>query len=243
MAFDQASAIDPRAPTLIIGHRGAAGLRAENTLPSFAHALELGVAAVELDVHSVEEELVVIHDDTLERTTNATGSVAACSLAEIRMLDAGGGASVPLLEEVFQLLPASVGINVELKGADTAPRLAGFLRDHGDRDVLVSSFDHQALSVFHRACVDVPVAPLWRRWARNVWRVAKELGAWSINLSVRIATPQRIAQAHRRGYRVLVYTVNDLEVARRLVASKVDGVFTDYPDRITLDSLDDPAPC
>jgi glycerophosphoryl diester phosphodiesterase len=237
MVFDLASRIDPSESILVIGHRGAAGLRPENTVPSFVCAAELGVAAVELDVHSVEDQLVVIHDDTLDRTTNATGPVTARSLAELRMLDAGGGAGVPLLEEIFERLPDRIGINVELKGAHTALGLARFLSGHTDRDVLVSSFDHTALTAFRNAALTVPVAPLFGRWKRNMWEVAKRLGAWSINLSARIATPDRIAEAHRRGYRVLVYTVNDLEAAAPLVASAVDGVFTDYPDRITPDSL------
>jgi glycerophosphoryl diester phosphodiesterase len=242
MAFDQAQAADGRAPTLIIGHRGAAGLRPENTLPSFAHAVELGVQAVELDVHVVEGELVVIHDDSLERTTDGSGRVADCSLAELKRLDAGAGAAVPLLREVFELLPATVGINVELKGAGAAAALAEFLRQHGKRDLLVSSFDHDALCDFHSACMDVPVAPLFGRWRGNVWQVAQDLGAWSINLSLRIATGQRIAEAHRRGYRVLVYTVNDVDVAHQLVESGVDGIFTDHPERVTLGSLGDSTP-
>ncbi|MCZ6710456.1 MAG: glycerophosphodiester phosphodiesterase family protein [Gammaproteobacteria bacterium] len=235
--FEHASPIDPHQSILIIGHRGAAGLLPENTLPSFARACELGVGAVELDVHSVEDRLVVIHDDTLGRTTNATGPVTARSVAGLQMLDAGGGAGVPLLDEVFQLLPKCIGINVELKGANTALSLARFLGDHGDRDVLVSSFDHAALTAFRHVCTKVAVAPLFGRWRPNVWQLAEGLGAWSINLSARIATPERIAQAHRLGYRVLVYTVNDLNAAAPLVESAVDGVFTDYPDRITPDSL------
>jgi glycerophosphoryl diester phosphodiesterase len=199
----------------------------------------MGVAAVELDVHSVEGNLVVIHDDTLERTTNGSGRVADCSLAELRQLDAGAGASVPLLAEVFDLLPASIGINVELKGRNTAPELCQFLRAHPARDVLVSSFDHDALRAFHQVSRDVPVAPLFHRWRRNGWQIAEEFQAWSINLAVRIATPARIEQAHARGYRVLVYTVNELAVAQGLVACGVDGVFTDHPELITPDAPGD----
>lgn len=243
MVFDPASATSTHAPTRVIGHRGAAGLCPENTLPSFARALQLDVHAVELDVHTVQGELVVIHDDTLERTTNASGPVAACSLAQLRAVDAGAGAPVPLLSEVFELLPPRVGINVELKGSGAAEVLAEFLGSYADRDVLVSSFDHEALAAFHRIRPDMPVAPLLHRWRKAVWQVAADLHAWSINLSLRIATPQRIARAHEQGYRVLVYTVNDLDVALGLVAAGVDGIFTDYPDRITPASLNGPAPC
>lgn len=118
---------------LIIGHRGAAGLSPENTLPSFRRAWALGVNAVELDVHLVEDELVVIHDDTLERTTNGQGPVAGRSLAALRGLDAGGGWPIPLLREVVAALPAGAGLNVELKGTGTAAA-GGFLHPlRGDR--------------------------------------------------------------------------------------------------------------
>ena len=87
-------------PILVIGHRGAAGLVPENTLPSFRRACDCGVGAVELDVYAVEQELIVIHDDTLERTTNGTGPVMGRPIAELRRLDAGGGWPIPLLAEV-----------------------------------------------------------------------------------------------------------------------------------------------
>jgi glycerophosphoryl diester phosphodiesterase len=241
MVFDRAAGSHAR--KLVIGHRGAAGLVPENTLPSFARAVELDVAAVELDVYALEGTLVVIHDATLERTTNGTGPVAACSLADLRRLDAGRGARVPLLEEVFELVPAEVGINVELKGKGTAELLAGFLRGYSERDVLVSSFDHAALEKFHRSSPQVPVAPLFSRWQRNVWRIADELNAWSVNLSLRIATRQRALEAREKGYRVLVYTVNDLSIAQQLAADGIDGIFTDYPDVIRTASLAGPTPC
>ena len=174
--------------------------------------------------------------------TDGTGSVAACSLAQLRELDAGCGAAVPLLREVFELLGSTTGINVELKGAGTAPRLAALLGDYPNQDLLVSSFDHEALRVFHRARADVPVAPLFHRWQRNAWQIADTIGAWSINLSARTASGARIAKAHANGFRVLVYTVNKVGVANRLRAFGVDGVFTDYPDRITLACLNDPTP-
>ena len=226
-------------PVLIIGHRGAGGLRPENTLPSFSEALAQGVNAVELDVHCVEGELVVIHDEKLERTTNGRGLVADTPLTVLRQLDAGAGAPVPLLSEVFELLPVSVGINVELKGAGTAPALAEFLDHFPQHNVLVSSFDHDELRIFRQARGDVSVAPLFGRWRGSVWEIARELRAWSINLSTRIATRQRVADAHTQGFRVLVYTVNDLEVARQLADSGVDGVFTDHPERINLAALGD----
>jgi glycerophosphoryl diester phosphodiesterase len=194
-------------PILVIGHRGAAGLVPENTLPSFQRAFDCGVGAVELDV---EGELIVIHDDTLERTTDGTGPLAERRLAELRRLDAGSGWPIPLLAEVTAALPAGVGLNIELKGPDTAEPVAAFLARHALPDVLVSSFEHDELTRFHALAPDVRVAPLFHKWQDDAWAIAAGLGL-----------------------RTFVYTVNDLDEARLLIANGATGIFTDFPDRIT----------
>jgi glycerophosphoryl diester phosphodiesterase len=220
-------------PILVIGHRGAAGLVPENTLPSFQRAFDCGVGAVELDVYAVEGELIVIHDDTLERTTDGTGPLAERRLAELRRLDAGSGWPIPLLAEVTAALPAGVGLNIELKGPDTAEPVAAFLARHALPDVLVSSFEHDELTRFHALAPDVRVAPLFHKWQDDAWAIAAGLGAWAINLSRKIATTERLQQARALGLRTFVYTVNDLDEARLLIANGATGIFTDFPDRIT----------
>lgn len=229
-------------PVVVIGHRGAAGLCPENTLPSFRRAWQLGVNAVELDVHAVEGELVVVHDDTLERTTNGSGPVAACTLGELRALDAGGGWPVPLLREIVAELPDGVGLNIELKGAGTADASAAFALQHAGLDLLVSSFDHAELARFHALAPAVAVAPLFDRWRETAWDVAERLGARAINLARRAVSEARVQEAARRGLAVFVYTVNDVDEARRLLRQGVRGIFTDYPDRISLAALGDRAP-
>lgn len=220
-------------PALVIGHRGAAGLAPENTLPSFVRAVELGVNAIELDVHVVAGELVVIHDDTVDRTTNGCGAVANFGLAPLRALDAGDGWPVPLLDEVVSALPDGIGVNIELKGPGTAAPAAAFLGSRPSLDVVVSSFDHRQLDEFHRLAPQIRVGPLFSRWRGDPWAVAAGLEAWSVHLSLRAATAERLREARRRGYRPLVYTVNRLEQARALVADGAAGIFTDRPDRIT----------
>jgi glycerophosphoryl diester phosphodiesterase len=229
-------------PVVVIGHRGAAGLQPENTLPSFRKAYACGVNAVELDVYLVDGELVVIHDDTVDRTTNGTGAVAQLTLDQLRRLDAGNGSRIPLLSEVVRELPAGVGINVELKGPDTAAPMATFLARHPGLDVLVSSFEHDQLRHFRRLAPAVRVAPLFQRWEISVWRIgvwriAEELNAWSVNLYRRTVTAARLDQARRYGLKTFIYTVNDVAEAQRLVAMGATGVFTDFPDRITSDVL------
>ncbi len=224
---------------LVIGHRGAAGLAPENTLPSFRLAYELGVSGVELDVHFVAEHLVVIHDETLERTTNGQGEISKLDLATLRALDAGGGYSIPLLEEVFAELPVAIGVNIELKGPETAEPTAKFLAAFPDLDLLVSSFEHRELARFHQLSPEIRVAPLFHRWRRDAWKTVRELNAWSMNLSLKIINQAIIEEAKNQGVKILIYTVNDLSVARRVLTQGVTGVFTDYPDVVTRSALTD----
>ena len=223
----------PPAGWCIVGHRGAAGLEPENTLASFSRAVALAVDAVELDVQVVEGELVVIHDDTVDRTTNGTGAVADLPLGQLRELDAGNGQAIPLLTEVLAAVPPDVGINVELKGADTALPTAECLRGE-TRPLLVSSFDHAELNRFHAACRHIPCAPLFGRW-RRVLPTAEELDATCINIADRIATPDHITTIREHGFACLVYTVNDPERARTLRSLGASGVFTDFPNRVCRD--------
>lgn len=220
-------------PFLLIGHRGAAGLEPENTLRSFQRAVELGVSAVELDVYVVDGTVVVIHDETVDRTTNGKGAVAGYSLAALKALDAGQGESVPSLVDVFAALPHEIGINVELKGPGTAAAVIDALANSGDdRAVLISSFHHEWLRDVRRLHLSIPIAPLYQRQSRTMYDIAEGLDAWSMNISRQMASREIIDKAHDQGYRVLVYTVNDPHEAQRLKDWGVDGLFTDRPDLI-----------
>jgi glycerophosphoryl diester phosphodiesterase len=224
---------------VIIGHRGAAGLVPENTLPSFARAVALDVQAVELDVHCCENELVVIHDPTVERTTGGRGIVSRMTLAELRALDAGGGARIPTLGEVFELLPRHIGINIELKGMGTAELLARWLPREPERAVLLSSFRHDALRTFRTLRDDYALAPLFGRWEARALDTAAEFGSGFINLGRKLVTADRMRRISEAGLRALVYTVNDPIDAARLITLGVWGLFTDFPDRISRRALDD----
>lgn len=217
---------------LIIGHRGAAGLEPENTLRSFARALRIGVDAIELDVYCVEGKLMVIHDDTLERTTNGRGNVMATSYDVLRRLDAGNGERIPTLDEVLELVAGKVTVNVELKGKGTAAPLARHVAAQPMDDLLVSSFDHRELEAFRAAAPDARVAPLFHKASSQMFEIADALNAWSINLSEKLATADRLKTIADNGYRALVYTINDPAVAKRLRADGADGIFTDFPDRM-----------
>jgi len=224
---------------LIIGHRGAAGRVPENTLAGFAYAVERGVDGVELDVRMAGSEVVAMHDERVDRTTDGTGLLAELPFAELRRLDAGDGQPVPTLKEVLDVVPDRVMVNVELKEAGTADPVADIVADRMVRPpvaslptLLVSSFDHDELRRFHEIRPDVPCAPLAGRWSDRLESTAAALNAWSINLSWRVATPANVAAVIGWGRRCLVYTVNDPAKTRKFSEMGVAGVFTDYPDRL-----------
>ena len=215
---------------LIIGHRGAAGLAPENTMKAFRRAFDCGVDAVELDVQAVNSRLAVIHDATVDRTTDGRGPVSDYSIEELRKLDAGDGEAIPLLEEVLEVLPHDVGLNIELKGPGTERLVAAMSHDRAN--TLVSSRDLRRLKAFRRARTDVLCAPVFRVPYRDMIGVARAVDAWSVNIRNDIATPRRIGRLRDAGFRVLVFTVNDRQRALELKEQGVSGVFTDLPDRV-----------
>ena len=227
---------------MVIGHRGAAGLLPENTLPSFARALEWGCPMLELDVYKASylngvTDLVVFHDAKLNRTTNGRGALSQYSIEELRALDAGGGQPIPFLAEVFDLLrrhnentAESAALNIELKGPDTAKATALMLRTVHDVAFVVSSFNHAELTRFHELMPEAAVAPLYDRYRRDWSETAAKLNASAVNISAKIATHQRITNILSAGYAVYVYTVNTLEEGIKLRDWGASGVFTDRPD-------------
>ena len=223
----------------VIGHRGAAGLAPENTLPSFAKALSLGCTGIELDVHAVQDQqgatqLCVIHDKRVDRTTNASGLVADYSVEALAALDAGSGAGVPTLAQVAGLMASSAStlINIELKGADTAAATAAFLGERPNLRALVSSFDHSELRNFRALNTTTAVAPLFASTSRRMLSTAQQLNASCINISLSMATAELLKTCSEAGYPVLVYTVNEPTEAIALKTFGAAGIFTDFPDRM-----------
>lgn len=223
---------------LCIGHRGAAGHAPENTLRSFEHAIRLGAPWVECDVHLVEGELVVFHDDRLERTTNGSGLLAKRTFSYLRTLDAGQGERIPTLEEVLDLVEGRAGLNVELKGPNTADAVVRILRQRISSTtwraeaLQVSSFSPGLLSRAHRLAPELPIGALFERRALQPLRFARRLGASTLNVSLGAVTPRLVRRAHRAGLGVWVYTVNEPNDIRRMRQMDVDAVFSDYPDRV-----------
>jgi glycerophosphoryl diester phosphodiesterase len=222
---------------ICFGHRGAKGHAPENTVLSIETALQLGAPWIEVDVFPVEGQLVVIHDRNLERTTNGKGRVDEQPFAYLRTLDAGKGQQIPTLEEVFDVARGRAGVNVEIKHAGAVSLLAAFLRDRFAsgwqiEKVIVSSFDHRALKAFKQLVPEARIGVLLYGLPLENAACAAELGAYSVHADDDFIDAELVDDAHRRGLKVYVYTVNDLDTLRRMRALGVDGVFSDYPDRV-----------
>lgn len=223
---------------LNIGHRGACGYAPENTLLSFKKALEFNVDMVELDVYALSSgELVVIHDETVDRTTNGKGYVWDFSFDEIRKLDAGEGEQVPTLNEVLDLIQRKCQVNIELKGEGTAEPTAKLIEDYLEKgwqyeDFLVSSFNHHELKKFKDLSPKTRTGALITAIPIDYAKFAEDLGAFSANLDIDFINKDFVQDAHQRGLKVYVFTVNTEEDIKRMKKLSVDGIFTNFPDRV-----------
>ncbi len=223
----------------IIGHRGASGYKPENTLASFKKALEIGVDMIEFDVYALKTgELVVIHDETVDRTTDGTGHVVDFSFEQLRQLDAGNGQKIPLLSEVLDLVDQKVPVNIELKGIGTARPVATMIQyyivEKGWREdlFLVSSLDLDELKVFIKLMPHIRTGALYAGEPVGFLAFAKRWHTYSANFESVFITNKDVCRAHKKGLMVYTYTVNDPGEVERMEAMHVDGIFSDYPDKV-----------
>jgi len=236
-----ASRVSQRHP-IIVGHRGASGLAPENTLAAFRVAAELGVDGIEFDVQrTADGELIVFHDDELERVTDGSGLVYEKTLAEVKALDAGrwfgaafAGERVPTLAETFELCRGTdLLLFIELKDPWRFPGVEAavveMIRafDLQER-VQIRSFYHAALHVVHHVAPEIALSELWF----DHLPTDDEVTFKTINAFYPLYTLENIAHIHARGQQATAWTVNDLDVARALIDAGIDGLTTDYPDRL-----------
>ena len=216
------------------------GYAPENTLASVKKAIDLKVDMIEVDVYYIDGELIVLHDDRLERTTNGTGYVWEHSFSELRKLDAGNGEKIPTLHEVVELIPDHIQINIEIKGRTAARPVVEFIQHYADskkakQRFLVSSFIHEKLKLVKNLEPDIRTAALCCAEPIKLARFASKLDACAVNPSIEFVSRVFVEDAHKRGLKVFVYTVNHPEDIERMRQLGVDGVFSNYPDRVNPD--------
>ena len=232
-------------PVEVIAHRGASGTCPENTLAAFRRAETLGAHMIELDVQLTRDgEVVVMHDDTLDRTTDGRGRLARHTLAELRALDAGSwfdrrfaGEGVPTLGEVL----AAVGlpINVELKaggGSGLEARTLEIVEAAGALGrIIFSSFDPASLKRLRQLTADAQIGVLWARPRfSQALAIAKRVAARAVHIRKTLASPRGLAAARDAGLVTRVWTVNEPREFAPLERAGASGVFTDYPERFLL---------
>jgi glycerophosphoryl diester phosphodiesterase len=245
---------------LVMAHQGGDKLWPGNTLYAFERAAEMGVDVLEMDIHrTADGVLVVIHDDTVDRTTNGSGRVREMTLAEIQELDAayhwpyegddrpyrGQGLTIPTVAELFVALP-QMRMNIDMKqwDADVPPQLCRLVREYDmSRQVIAASFSGDIMREFRRHCPEVATA-LGESEVRvffglssaylgaAYWPVADALQVPEYGGGFHLVTRRFVETAHRHNIKVHVWTVDEIEAMQRLIDLGVDGIFTDRPDRL-----------
>ncbi|WP_180960325.1 glycerophosphodiester phosphodiesterase [Neobacillus cucumis] len=234
-----------------IGHRGAAGYSPENTFASFHKALLLGVDYLELDVQMTKDsELVVIHDATVNRTTNGKGKVRDFTLKEIQTLDAGSwfdpkfcGEKVPSFCEVLDEFAGKVGILLEIKNPNLYPGIEEKIADelikrdlthHEGPQVIVQSFDQQCLKRFHQLIPSIQIGVLLKK-ITGKGISTKELLSFSsyvsfVNPKITMVNQRLISKIHQHGFKTFIWTVRRRNEVNLLKHLRVEGIISDYPD-------------
>jgi glycerophosphoryl diester phosphodiesterase len=243
----------------VIAHQGGDGLWPSDTMFAFERAAEMGVDVLEMDMHSTADgELVLMHDSTVDRTTNGTGRINEMTLAEIKALDAGYnwseddgqtfpfrdmGITVPTLEEVFTAYP-DYRMNIEIKQAEPSiiEPFCQMIRDNQmENHVLVPSFNQESVNEFRQACPEVATSAgeseviaffvLSKLFLENIYSPkATALQVPETRSGLTVLTQRLIDAAHRRNLEVHPWTVDETEDMQRMLDMGVDGIITDRPD-------------
>ncbi len=224
---------------LIIGHRGAMGHETENTLPSIQKAMDLGVDMIEIDVFKLKSgEVVVFHDDTVDRLTNGPGSIEGYNIIELKKLIVNGGHQIPMLQDVLKLIDNKVALNIELKGAGTADRV-NFIMDYyinkknwSPENFIISSFNWDELKEMRKLNPDVAIAVLTEENPIDAIPMAKELQAVAINPYFKKLDLDVANQIHDAGFKIYTWTVNEPEDIDAMKKLAVDGIITNFPERV-----------
>jgi len=223
----------------VVGHRGAMGYCPENTLASFERGIELGADWIELDVHlSRDGELIVIHDETLDRTTNGHGYIKDHTLAELRTLDAGDGEHIPTLDEVLSWASArGVTLDIEIKNAPLyydgiEASVVRLLDAHQMTDqVVVISFDHHAVARVKALEPDIMTGVLYAARPVDCVALAKQANADAVLPQHAFVTREDVERVHDAGMYVAPWTADEASLVESLMAKGVDAIATNYPDR------------
>ena len=244
---------------LVIAHQSGDGVWPGETMLAYQNAVDLGVDVLEMDIHITKDgELILMHDETVDRTTNGTGEIESMTLAELKKLDAaydwspddgktfpyrGQGIQVATLEEIFQAFP-EMRMTIEIKktNASMAKPFCDLIREYNMQDkVLVASFHDERLKEFRAECPEVATSSAKNETTVFVLLTKAYLGGfyspifYSLQVpeesgGITVMTPAFVRAAHARNLAVEPWTINDEETMRKIIEWGVDGIITDRPD-------------
>lgn len=224
---------------LKIGHRGANAYEPENTLVSFQRALDMEADAIELDVHLCKSgELVVIHDFTIDRTTNSSGAVKDLTLEELKKVLIEGKYRIPTLTEVLDQINRKGLVNIELKGVNTAQGVSDCIEKYRVEkgwqyeDFIVSSFEKEELKNISKINPNIILGVLTETSITEALEWAEAFSAKAIHPDFMLLTQEEVIRIKSLGYKIFPWTVNEVQDIQRMKRYSVDGIISDYPDRI-----------
>ena len=224
---------------LVIGHRGAMGHETENTLASVQKALDLGVDMIEIDVFMIESgEIVVFHDERVDRLANSGGRIEEYNIFDVKQLTLDGNHKIPMLPEVLDLIDNKVALNIELKGTNTTERI-DFIIDYYVKErgwtmdnFIISSFKWDELRKMRERNPSIKIAVLTEEDPLDALEVGKELNAVAINPNFKMLTAENTTRIKEEGFKIYTWTVNEPSDIQQMVDFKVDGIITNYPERV-----------
>ncbi|MXO03543.1 glycerophosphodiester phosphodiesterase family protein [Flavobacterium sp. HBTb2-11-1] len=224
---------------LKIAHRGAKAYEPENTLQAFQKALDLHSDGIELDVHlSSDGHIIVIHDETIDRTTNGKGWVNTFSLSELKSFLIDEKFQIPTLNEVFDLVDKKCLINIELKGLGTAPKVVRLIEEYisekkwNYNDFIISSFDWNMLQETSTLNPNIPIGVLTEENINQALAFAETIKAKAIHPDFQLLNKENVQQIQEKGFLVFPWTVNSEQDIQKVKSYKVNGIISDNPDKI-----------
>jgi glycerophosphoryl diester phosphodiesterase len=224
---------------LKIAHRGAKAYEPENTLQAFQKALDLNSDGIELDVHlSSDEHIIVIHDETIDRTSNGKGLVNDFTLTELKSFLIDGKYQIPTLNEVFDLVDKKCLINIELKGLSTAPKVVALIEKYiaeknwNYNQFIISSFEWNMLEETIHLNPNIPIGVLTEENIDTALAFAEKIKAKAINPDFQLLNIENVQQMQEKGFLVLPWTVNTEEDIQKVKSYQINGIISDNPDKI-----------
>lgn len=224
---------------LKIAHRGARGYEPENTLKAFQKALDLHADGIELDVHlSADSHIIVIHDETIDRTTNGKGFVNTLSLQELKEFRIENNLQIPTLPEVFDLINQQCFINIELKGIGTADAVATLIelyvseKNWNYDSFIVSSFEWDFLQRINNLNPKISIGVLTETDIDSAITFAETIKAKAIHPDFNLLNKENTIQIKEKGFQIFPWTINEKEDIARIKTYNINGIISDFPDRI-----------